>query len=108
MKIEKPESQVAETEATISSIITATTIDARHLQELQNEQFREATYSAFKGIIYDLIGKKRLTEAVGLIYTVKLFDKFPPAQVLKEYVDNGRKCCQIGTRKKKLVGEKVR
>ncbi|KAM5561424.1 hypothetical protein ABKV19_022161 [Rosa sericea] len=112
MKIEKTKSPVAQNEATISSPNlqqAATTIDARNLQGFQNEQFREAcdsADSALKSIIYDLIGKKRLIEAVGLIYTMKLFDKFPPVQILKEYVDNGKKCCRNRTKRKKSLDEK--
>ncbi|XP_004289337.1 PREDICTED: myosin-2 heavy chain-like [Fragaria vesca subsp. vesca] len=99
VKTEKPESQVAKNEATSSNLqVTATTTDATHLQGLQNEQFR--------GIIYDLIKKKRLMDAAGLIYTLKLFDEFPPVQVLKEYVDKGNKCCRNRTKRKKLLDEK--
>lgn len=113
MKIEKTKSPVAQNEATISSPNlqqAATTIDARNLQGFQNEQFREAcdsADSALKSIIYDLIGKKRLIAAVGLIYTMKLFDKFPPVQILKEYVDNGKRCCRNRTKRKKSLDEKV-
>ncbi|XP_062005123.1 uncharacterized protein LOC133722286 [Rosa rugosa] len=111
MKIRKTESPVAQNEATISSpnLQQAATIDARNLQGFQNEQCREAcdsAYSALRSIIYDLIGKKRLIEAVGLIYTMKLFDKFPPVQFLKEYVDNGKKCCRNRTKRKKSLDEK--
>ncbi|PRQ42008.1 hypothetical protein RchiOBHm_Chr3g0452971 [Rosa chinensis] len=112
MKIEKTKSPVAQNEATISSPNlqqAATTIDARNLQGFQNEQFREAcdsADSAWKSIIYDLIGKKRLIAAVGLIYTMKLFDKFPPVQILKEYVDNGKRCCRNRTKRKNSLDEK--
>ncbi|XP_062006752.1 uncharacterized protein LOC133723897 [Rosa rugosa] len=109
MKIEKTESPVAQNEATISSPNlqqAATTIDARNLLGFQNEQIREACDSAWKSIIYDLIGKKLLIEAVGLIYTMKLFDKFPPVQILKEYVDNGKKCCRNRNKREKSLDEK--
>lgn len=114
VKIEKPESLVAKIEATFSSPNlqpTATTIDARHLQGFQNQQFGEvceSAYSALKGIIYALIGKKRLNEAVGLIYNLKLLEKFPPGQIIKEYVDNGKKWCRIRIKRKKTLDEKVR
>ncbi|KAM5561425.1 hypothetical protein ABKV19_022162 [Rosa sericea] len=109
MKIEKTKSPVAQNEAKISSPNlqqAATTIDARNLQGFQNKQFHEACDSAWKSIIYDLIGKKRLIEAVELIYTMKLFDKFPPVQILKEYVDNGKKCYRNRTKRNKSLDEK--
>lgn len=46
-------------------------------------------------------------EAVGLICTFNLINKFPPVPLLKEYVEEKMKCCSNGYSEKKLHDEKV-
>jgi hypothetical protein len=44
------------------------------------------------GAIQNFIEKKRLIKAIGRIHKFKLFDKFPPVQILREHVENAMKC----------------
>ncbi|KAK9919691.1 hypothetical protein M0R45_028273 [Rubus argutus] len=44
-------------------------------------------------IIRKLIERKQLIKAVRFICTVKLFNKFPPVPLLKQFVENAKKCC---------------
>lgn len=54
-----------------------------------------------------LVERKQLMEAVRLICTFKLINKFPPVPLLKQYVEEKMKCCSNGYREKKLHDEKV-
>ncbi|XP_040374668.1 FRIGIDA-like protein 5 [Rosa chinensis] len=55
-----------------------------------------------------LVERKQLMEAVGLICTFKLSDKFPPGPLLKEYMEEQIKCCRNAYKRTKLHNEKVR
>ncbi|XP_062005125.1 uncharacterized protein LOC133722287 isoform X2 [Rosa rugosa] len=52
--------------------------------------------------IQKFIGRKKLMKAYGRIHKFKLLDKFPPAQVLKEYVEKAMKCMENSERKEML------
>ncbi|KAL6132618.1 hypothetical protein ACLB2K_064858 [Fragaria x ananassa] len=48
------------------------------------------------------IQQKKLVKAYGRIHKFKLFHKFPPVRVLKEYVEKAMKCMENSKRKKML------
>ncbi|XP_062003462.1 uncharacterized protein LOC133720984 [Rosa rugosa] len=52
--------------------------------------------------IQNFITEKKLVKAYGRIHKFKLLDKFPPAQVLKEYVEKAMKCMENSERKEML------
>ncbi|XP_024188703.1 GRIP and coiled-coil domain-containing protein 2 isoform X2 [Rosa chinensis] len=52
--------------------------------------------------IQNFIREKKLVKAYGRIHKFKLLDKFPPAQVLKEYVEKAMKCMENSERKDML------
>ncbi|KAM5561426.1 hypothetical protein ABKV19_022163 [Rosa sericea] len=52
--------------------------------------------------IQNFIREKKLVKAYGRIHKFKLLDKFPPAQVLKEYVGKAMKCMENSERKEML------
>lgn len=58
-------------------------------------------------IIRDLIERKQLIEAVRFICTFKLNDKFPPAPLLIEFVEDAKKYCSEIFSKVKSHDEKV-
>lgn len=58
-------------------------------------------------IIWNLIERKQLIEAVRLICTFKLNDKFPPVPLLIEFVEDAKKCCSEIFSKVKSHDEKV-
>lgn len=51
--------------------------------------------------------RKQLFQALGFIFAFKLLDKFPPVQILKEYVKDVMKCWTETLKRKKSVDEKV-
>ncbi|KAL6146692.1 hypothetical protein ACLB2K_057370 [Fragaria x ananassa] len=57
--------------------------------------------SAIKAI-ERFIQQKKLVKAYGRIHKFKLFHKFPPERVLKEYVEKAMKCMENSKRKKML------
>ncbi|KAL6132619.1 hypothetical protein ACLB2K_064859 [Fragaria x ananassa] len=57
--------------------------------------------SAIKAI-ERFIQQKKLVKAYGRIHKFKLFHKFPPEKVLKEYVEKAMKCMENSKRKKML------
>jgi hypothetical protein len=58
-------------------------------------------------IIRNLIERKQLIEAVRFICTFKLNDKFPPAPLLIEFVEDAKKYCSEIFSKVKSHDEKV-
>ncbi|XP_070665715.1 FRIGIDA-like protein 5 [Malus domestica] len=57
--------------------------------------------------IRNLIEKKQLIEAVGLICLFKLIDKFHPVPLLKEFVENAKRLCIQNSKRSKSLDEKV-
>ncbi|KAL6142726.1 hypothetical protein ACLB2K_061003 [Fragaria x ananassa] len=58
--------------------------------------------------IHCLVERKQLMEAIEFICSFKLIKKFPPAPLLKEYVEEKMKCCRDGYTTEKINDGKVK
>ncbi|PRQ42016.1 hypothetical protein RchiOBHm_Chr3g0453051 [Rosa chinensis] len=79
----------------------------------QNEKALELCHAhGFAAKITDfiliLIQKKHIIEAVRFICTFKLIDKLPPIPLLKEYVEDAKKCFEVLCRIRIALDEKVK
>ncbi|KAK9919673.1 hypothetical protein M0R45_028258 [Rubus argutus] len=92
----------------VDEIVNLLGMISQHKQALEFCQTLGSADKIPAEFIRILVERRQLMEAVGLICTFNLINKFPPVPLLKEYVEEKMKCCSNGYSKKKLHDEKVK